>query len=71
MKKGTLARIEIDATIVVAIVLLVLAGWGLVSAVLDRVDPRMRDCIEREEKLLPHGDAVKFCKHLEQVGALH
>jgi hypothetical protein len=70
MKKGMLARIEIDVTIVAAIVLLVLAGWALVSALSDRVDPKVRDCVAREEKLIAHADAVKFCKHLEEIGAL-
>jgi hypothetical protein len=70
MKKGTLARIEIDVTAIAAIVLLVLAGWALVQAFADRVDPKVRDCVAREEKVLKHDDAVKFCKHLEEIGAL-
>ena len=70
MKKGTLARIEINATVIAVSVLLVLAGWALVSALADRVDPRVRDCVAREEKLLARADAVKFCKHLEAIGAL-
>jgi hypothetical protein len=70
MKKGTLARIEIDTTIVVAIVLLVLAGWALVSALSDRVDPKVRDCVAREDMVMAHKDAVKLCLHLEEIGAL-
>ncbi|MBL6853867.1 MAG: hypothetical protein ISS15_05940 [Alphaproteobacteria bacterium] len=70
MKKGTLARIEIDITIVAAIVFLILAGYALVSALADRVDPKVRDCVAREEKVLKHDDAVKFCKHLQEIGAL-
>jgi len=70
MKKGTLARIEIDVTAIAVIVLLVLAGWALVSALADRVDPKVRDCVEREDKLMAHQDAVKLCKHLEAIGAL-
>jgi len=70
MKKGTLARIEIDLTVAAVAVLLVLAGWALVSALSDRVDPKVRDCVDREEKLLPHADAVKLCRHLQEIGAL-
>jgi len=57
-------------TIVAAAVVLVLAGWALVSALSDRVDPKVRDCVERESKLMAHQDAVKFCKHLQEIGAL-
>lgn len=70
MKKGTLARIEIDLTAAAVAVVLVLAGWALVSALSDRVDPKVRDCVAREDKVLAHKDAVKFCKHLQEIGAL-
>jgi uncharacterized membrane protein len=70
MKKGTLARIEIDVTLTAVAVVLVLAGWALVSALSDRVDPRVRQCVEREQQILAHADAVKLCKHLEEIGAL-
>ena len=70
MKKGTLARIEINLSVAVVSVLLVLAGYGLVSSLADRVDPKVRDCVVREDKLMAHPDAVKLCKHLEEVGAL-
>ena len=70
MKKGTLARIEIDVTAIAAIVLLVLAGWALVAALADRVDPKVRDCVAREDLAMAHSDAVKLCKHLEEIGAL-
>jgi hypothetical protein len=77
MRKGTLARIEINVGVVVFAVILVLAGYGLVSALADRVDPKVRSCVERSERLaadtgkpLSRSDAVKFCKHLEAIGAL-
>jgi hypothetical protein len=77
MRKGTLARIEINVGVVLFAVILVLAGYGLVSALADRVDPKVRSCIERSQQLasstgkpLSRGDAVKFCKHLEAIGAL-
>jgi len=70
MKKGTLARIEINLTVAAVAVVLVLAGWALVSALSDRVDPRVRQCVEREQQLLTRADAVKLCKHLEEIGAL-
>jgi hypothetical protein len=70
MKKGTLARIEVNLTVAAVSVLLVLAGWALVSALADRVDPKVRDCVMREDTLMAHKDAVKLCKHLEEIGAL-
>ena len=71
MKKGMLARIEIDVTIVAVLVVLALAGWALVSALSDRVDPKVRDCVAKEESQMAHKDAVKLCKHLEEIGALN
>jgi hypothetical protein len=70
MKKGTLPRIEINLTVAAVSVLLVLAGWALVSALADRVDPKVRGCVMREDTLMTHKDAVKLCKHLEEIGAL-
>ena len=71
MKKGTLARIEIDVTIIAVAVVLALAGWALVAALSDRVDPKVRDCVAREDAAMAHADAVKLCKHLEEIGALN
>jgi hypothetical protein len=70
MKKGTLARIEIDLTVAAVAVVLVLAGWAMVSALADRVDPKVRACVAREDALMAHKDAVKLCKHLGEIGAL-
>jgi hypothetical protein len=77
MRKGTLARIEINVGVVLFAAVLLLAGYGLVSALADRLDPKVRDCVNKSEQLaantgrpLRRGDAVKFCKHLEAIGAL-
>ncbi len=42
MKKGTLARIEIYASLLVVAILLTLAGYDMVSALSDRLDPQVR-----------------------------
>ena len=77
MRKGTLARIEIDLSVAAVAVLLVVAGYALGSAVADRADPKVRDCIAREMRAaaggghaVTRGYAVALCKHLEEVGAL-
>ncbi|MEJ1968748.1 MAG: hypothetical protein WDN03_09000 [Rhizomicrobium sp.] len=73
MKKGTLARVEINLSVAVVAVLLVLAGYDLVSALADRLDPKVRACVERSRRETPAiapGDTVKLCKHLEAIGAL-
>lgn len=77
MRKGTLARLEIYVSLAVVAVLLLAAGYGLVSALSDRLDPKVRLCVQRsmaaaarEGRVQARGDAVKLCKHLEEIGAL-
>ena len=77
MRRGTLARFEIYASLAVAALLLVLAGYGLVSALADRLDPKVRACVERSlqsaadsGRVERRDDAVRLCKHLEEIGAL-
>jgi hypothetical protein len=77
MRKGTLARIEVDVGIVLFAAVLMLAGYGLVSALSDRIDPKVRECVAHSEQIATAGgkpftrdDAVKFCRHLEAIGAL-
>ncbi|HUO89241.1 MAG TPA: hypothetical protein VMU08_08700 [Rhizomicrobium sp.] len=77
MRKGTLARIEIDVGMALVAAILVLAGYGLISALADRLDPKVRACVERTERLavrngkpMSRSDMIKFCKHLEAIGAL-
>ena len=69
MRRGTLARLEINLSVALVAVLLVLAGYGLVSTLADRLDPRVRDCVAKNPTL-SHRDAAALCKHLEEIGAL-
>ena len=50
MRKGTLARLEIYQGIALFAAMLVLAGYGLVSALADRLDPKVRDCVARSQQ---------------------
>ncbi|MEI9988921.1 MAG: hypothetical protein WDM86_02680 [Rhizomicrobium sp.] len=77
MRKGTLARVEIFLSLAAVAVLLVMAGYGLVSALADRLDPKVRACVERSLQTAANsgkppdrGYAIKLCKHLEEIGAL-
>jgi hypothetical protein len=77
MRKATLARLEINISVAVVAVLLVLAGYSLVSRLADRLDPKVGDCIARELRTkdaagrpVTRGFAVALCKRLESVGAL-
>jgi len=77
MRKGTLARLEIFASLAVVALLLVTAGYGLVSALADRLDPKVRACVERSLQNAANAGtpadrdyAVRLCKHLEEIGAL-
>ncbi len=77
MRKGTLARLEIFLSLAVVALLLAMAGYGLVSALADRLDPKVRACVERSlqnaansGKPADRGYAVQLCKHLEEIGAL-
>jgi hypothetical protein len=53
-----------------------LAGYGLVSALADRLDPKLRACIERnmqggvDEKPMTKEFAQALCRRLEADGAL-
>ncbi len=77
MRKGTLARIEINFSVVAVAVLLVVAGYAIASAIADRADPKMRPCVEHELHTMSAGShpvtrgyAAALCKHLEEIGAL-
>jgi preprotein translocase subunit SecF len=77
MRKGTLARIEINISVAAVAALLVVAGYSLGSAVADRVDPKVRACVEHEVRTtaggghpVTRGYAAALCKHLEEIGAL-
>jgi hypothetical protein len=77
MAKGTLARFEIYLGAAIFVATLALAGYGLVSALADRLDPKVRDCVERTQQTAANASkpvsrayAVALCKRLEAVGAL-
>jgi hypothetical protein len=77
MKKGTLARLEIYLSVSLFALLLAMAGYSLVSEFADRLDPRVRLCVDHAlqnasltGKALSRADAVRLCKHLEAIGAL-
>ena len=76
MGKGTLARVEIYLGLVAIAEIFVLAGYGLVSALADRLDPKLRACVERNvqgsfnEKPMTKEIAVALCRRLEAEGAL-
>ncbi len=78
MRKGTLARLEIFVSLAVVALLLAMAGYGLVSALADRLDRRCAPASERSllqtaangGRAADRGYAVRLCKHLEEIGAL-
>jgi hypothetical protein len=72
VKKGTLVRAEIYLGVAVIAVVLGLAGYGLIAALSDRLDPRVRACIDRAQmgQGMTREDAVGLCKHLEAIGGL-
>lgn len=77
MRKGTLARFEIYLGAAIILAAIALAGYGLVSALADRLDPKVRDCVSRSlkeaagaGKPVSRDYAVTLCKRLEAVGAL-
>jgi len=77
MRKGTLGRIEIYGGIAILLAAFLLAGYGLVSALADRLDPKVRDCVAHSLQVAsdsgkpePRETAVAICKHLEAIGAL-
>ena len=74
MRKGTLARFEIYVGVAVVLAMFALAGYGLVSALADRLDPKVRDCIERNLRAggppMTRDNAAALCKRLEAMGGL-
>jgi hypothetical protein len=77
MAKTTLARFEIYLGAAIFVAAIAVAGFGLVSALADRLDPKVRDCVERTQqtaanagKPVTRAYAVALCKRLEAVGAL-
>ena len=76
MGKGTLARLEVYVGLVAIAAMFVLAGYGLVSAFADRLDPKLKACVERNmeggfnEKPMTKELADALCKRLEADGAL-
>ena len=76
MGRGTLARLEIYIGLFAIAAIFVLAGYGLVSALADRLDPKVRACVERDMKGGIDGKpmtkefAVALCRRLEAEGAL-
>ncbi len=73
MRKGTLARLEIYVSLAIVAALLAMAGYSMVSALADRLDPKVRACVERSVSTdagRSRADAVRLCRHLEAIGAL-
>ena len=77
MGSGTLARVEFYAGLAAIAAMFALAGYGLVSTLAERIDPKMRACIARnvqgsmyEGKPMTKDVAVALCKRLEADGAL-
>ena len=77
MRKGTLARFEIYLGAALFLAVLALAGYGLVSALSDRLDPKVRACVERSQqsaanagKAVSRDYAVTLCKRLQGIGAI-
>lgn len=74
MRKGTLARFEIYVGGAIVLAMVALAGYGLVSSMADRLDPKVRDCIERNLRApgppMTRDNAVALCKRLEAMGGL-
>ena len=77
MPKGTLARVEIYVGLAAIAAMIALAGFGLVSTFAERLDPKVRACIEHngrasfvDGKPMTHDVAVALCKRLQADGAL-
>ena len=77
MGSGTLARVEFYAGLVAIAAMFALAGYGLVSALAERIDPKVRACVERNMQgsaynvqPMTRDFAVALCKRLEADGAL-
>ncbi|MBS0472215.1 MAG: hypothetical protein JSR60_14170 [Proteobacteria bacterium] len=77
MRRTTLARFEIYAGIAVLLAAFGLAGYGLIAAFSDRLDPKVRACIDRTlddatraGAPVSRDYAAALCKHLQAIGAL-
>lgn len=77
MGKGTLARVEIYMGLAAIATMFALAGYGLVSTLADRLDPKLRACVARNTQIgLDDGQrmtkdvAIALCKRLQADGAL-
>ena len=76
MGRGTLARLEIYVGLIAIAAMIALAGYGLVSALADRLDPKLKACVDRNmegslnEKPMTKELAEALCKRLEADGAL-
>jgi hypothetical protein len=76
MGRGTLARLEVYGGLVALAVVFALAGYGLVARLADRLDPKLRTCIERNmqsragEKPMTREFAEALCRRLEANGAV-
>jgi hypothetical protein len=76
MGKGTLARLEIYGGLIVLAIIFALAGYGLVSRLADRLDPKLRACIEgnmqrrADEKPMTREFAEALCRRLQANGAV-
>ena len=77
MRTGTLARVEIYAGLAAIAAMFALAGYGLVATMADRLDPKVRACIERNMqgsfdngKPMTRDMAAALCKRLRADGAL-
>jgi hypothetical protein len=77
MRQGTLARVEVYMGLAAIAAMFALAGYGLVSTLADRLDPKLRACVARNTQIDLEGGqrmtkdvAVALCKRLEADGAL-
>ena len=77
MRQSTLARLEIYAGLAAIAAMFALAGYGLVSTLADRLDPKIRACVDRNMhggfdngRPMTRDVAVALCKRLEADGAL-
>ena len=74
MRKGTLARFEIYLGGAIVLGVVALAGYGVVSGMADRLDPKVRDCIEHNLHApgppMTRDNAAALCKRLEAMGGL-
>jgi hypothetical protein len=76
MGRVTLARLEIYGGLAALAIIFALAGYGLVARLADRLDPKLRACIERnmqgraDEKPMTREFAEALCRRLQANGAI-